>query len=83
MVRKIVKSEEEVKDDQGIYYTPKKSLVTFTSGCSLLDCALGGGWPIGRVSNIVGDKSTGKTLLAIEACANFARRFPDGLIRYG
>ncbi len=58
------------------------SLRTFSSGCTLLDCVLGGGWPLGRVVNIVGDKSTGKTLLAIEACANFAREFPDGRIVY-
>jgi len=32
--------------------------------------------------NIVGDKSTGKTLLAIEACANFAKQHPDGDIFY-
>jgi recombination protein RecA len=30
----------------------------------------------------VGDRSTGKTLLAIEACANFARKFPEGKIWY-
>jgi RecA/RadA recombinase len=52
------------------------------SGCTLLDCVLGGGWVLGRVSNIVGDKSTGKTLLAIEACANFARVYPKGKIYY-
>jgi recombination protein RecA len=41
------------------------------SGSSLLNLALSGkvdgGWRIGRVANIVGDKSTGKTLLATEA----------------
>jgi recombination protein RecA len=31
---------------------------------------------------VVGDKSVGKTLLAIEACANFARRYPKGKIWY-
>ncbi|MFA5262204.1 MAG: ATPase domain-containing protein [Opitutaceae bacterium] len=54
----------------------------FSSGCALLDCALGGGWPEGRIVNIVGDKSTGKTLLAIEATANFAALYPDGKIFY-
>lgn len=52
------------------------------TGCTLLDCVLGGGWVLGRVENIVGDKSTGKTLLAIEACANFARIYPTGKIYY-
>lgn len=52
------------------------------TGCTLLDCVLGGGWVLGRVANIVGDRSTGKTLLAIEACANFAKQYPDGMIYY-
>jgi RecA/RadA recombinase len=34
------------------------------------------------MANIVGDKSTGKTLLAIEACSNFIRSYPKGRIRY-
>ena len=42
----------------------------------------GGGYVLGRMANIVGDKSTGKTLLAIEACSNFIRSFPKGQIRY-
>ena len=45
----------------------------FSTGSILLDLALGGGWARGRIFNIVGDKSSGKTLLAIEAFANFSR----------
>ena len=67
----------------GLYFTSPKSGIEFiSSGCALLDCVLGGGWPLGRIANIVGDKSTGKTLLAIEACANFARRYHNGDILY-
>jgi len=54
----------------------------FSSGCGLLDCVLGGGWALRRMINVVGDKSTGKTLLAIEACANFTRTFPKGRVIY-
>jgi len=53
-----------------------------TSGSLLLDLILGGGWAVGRVANIVGDASSGKTLLVIEACANFAQRWAPGNIRY-
>lgn len=61
----------------------EKNLVTFfSSGSTMLDLALGGGWPLGRIFNIVGDKSTGKTLLAIEAFANFKLAFPKGRMRY-
>lgn len=59
-----------------------KELEFVSTGCSILDAVLGGGYVLGRVCNLVGDKSSGKTLLAIEACANFASRYADGYIRY-
>jgi recombination protein RecA len=52
------------------------------SGSVLLDLVLGGGWAIGRTINLVGDSSTGKTLLAIEACAMFAKLRGNLNIRY-
>lgn len=61
----------------------EKDLEFISSGCVLLDEALGGGWVEGRIVNLVGDRSSGKTLLAIEACANFNRKHPDDKIRYG
>lgn len=54
----------------------------FSTGCTLLDLALGGGWATRRVANLVGDKSSGKTLLAIEALANFERTFKNAKMRY-
>lgn len=60
----------------------KEGLNYVSSGCVTMDCTLGGGWVLGRVANIVGDRSSGKTLLAIEACANFIRDYSDGKIRY-
>src|SRR5271166_4934530 len=75
--------EEEQPQKVGNYFTaPKTNLEFIASGCKVFDCALGGGWPLGRISNIVGDKSSGKTLIAIEACANFSRQFPNGQIYY-
>lgn len=60
----------------------KKGIEFISAGASIMDCALGGGWALGRVANIVGDRSSGKTLLAIEAAANFSARYPTGRIRY-
>lgn len=75
------KEEEESKDNY--FLSPKKANLTFIhSGSHLLDCVLGGGWPLGRISNVVGDRSTGKTQIAIEACVNFANLFPTGHIKY-
>jgi len=47
------------------YFVGNKGLTFFSSGCVLLDMALGGGYAQGRVINVVGDKSTGKTLLSL------------------
>lgn len=67
----------------GSYFLEPKGIQWIPSGSTLLDLALGfGGWAFGHVINIVGDKSTGKTLLAIEMCANFATLFPKGKIKY-
>jgi recombination protein RecA len=63
-------------------YFPREDIEFIPSGCTVLDCVLGGGWPLGRIANIVGDKAVGKTLLAIEACANFAQKYPRGHIWY-
>lgn len=71
----------KIKEESEGYYR-RQPVEVFSSGCALFDCVLGGGWALGRVVNIVGDKSTGKTLLAIEAAANFVRKFPDGKIFY-
>lgn len=67
----------------GKYFSAPKTDIDFiTSGCHLLDLALGGGWAQNRIGNIIGDKSTGKTLECIEASANFALLNPKGKIRY-
>lgn len=64
------------------FLSPSKGLGFIKTGCTLLDLVIGGGLPLGRISNIVGDKSTGKSLLAIEAVSNFARDYPNGRIWY-
>jgi recombination protein RecA len=66
----------------GYFARPKADVEFISSGSSTLDLALGGGWAESRISNVVGDKSTGKTLLCIESAANFASKYPRGLIKY-
>ena len=69
----------------GPYFSQKaadKGLPFVSTGCKLIDCALGGGWVLGRVANIVGDKSTGKTLQTIETTVNFLRAYKNGMARY-
>lgn len=77
--RRLSKSSEE----GGSYFaSPTSSLQFIHTGATTLDCVCAGGWPLGRIVNIVGDRSAGKTLLAIEAMANFSFKFPEGRIRY-
>lgn len=65
------------------YFVGQKSALKFSStGCAVLDCALGGGLVLGRVANIVGDKSTAKTALATEAIINFLLAYPNGKAKY-
>lgn len=60
-----------------------KGVIFIPTGCVVLDMALGGGWAEGRIENIVGTHSAGKTLLVIEAAANFAIKYPnEGWICY-
>lgn len=68
--------------EQSNLFLERKEITFLPSGCTLLDCIMGGGWPFGRVINIVGDKSTGKTLLAEEAMANFHILYPKGKMYY-
>ena len=71
----------EADTQPNIYFLDRK-VQFISSGCTVLDCVLGGGWALGRVCNIVGDRSTAKTALATEAVINFLRQFPDGAAFY-
>ncbi|PNX45574.1 MAG: hypothetical protein BV456_13435, partial [Thermoplasmata archaeon M8B2D] len=55
----------------------KSNKELLSTGCTLLDLALGGGLPFGAVTNIVGDRSAGKTVLASQIVAEFKLRFKD------
>lgn len=79
----IIKPKKAEIEKIGNYFAKPKAHRNFIkSGSTLLDLALGGGWCLGTAANIVGDKSTGKTLLAIEATANMAKQYPDAAIYY-
>jgi recombination protein RecA len=80
--RRRIQAEEAAASSYFAKPGDKGDVRFFSSGCAGVDAALGGGWALGRVSNIVGDRSSGKTLLAIEASANFAHEYKDGLIAY-
>lgn len=72
----------EIEPTVSNIYFPEKTIKFISSGCTILDCVLGGGYPLGRVVNIVGDRSTAKTALATEAVINFLKQYPDGVAYY-
>lgn len=72
-----------VEKPKNSYFTSDKTNIDFvSSGCALLDCALGGGFALGRTANVVGDKSTAKTGTATEVMINFTMAYPDGDVAY-
>jgi len=73
---------EEVEEVEDLFNRKEEPLRYISTGVTLMDCALGGGYPLGRVTNLVGDSSTGKTLLAGEASINFFKEYEDGNCYY-
>ena len=55
---------------------PERPMLLCGTGITLLNLALSGdaagGWAVGKMYNVVGDKSTGKTLMALSALAEAA-----------
>ncbi len=52
------------------------------TGILALDRALGGGVPVGRMMELLGDPSSGKTTLALTIAAGAQQKFPDKHILY-
>jgi len=51
---------EEVELVENHYFEPSIAKEFVSSGCTLLDNVLGRGYPIGRIVNIIGDRSSAK-----------------------
>ena len=49
----------------------------FSSGCLVLDEALGGGWPKGRFIEVYGAESSGKSTVVLHAVAEHQKKYPD------
>jgi len=83
-----------VKQQRKLLKTIKNSILnneekgkefSFSTGSTLLDLVVGGGlmegYPSGKIINVVGDKSTGKTFLACEIVASAAKKY-DGKLKW-
>jgi len=82
---KVAAVEEKSSADNraNSYFVSEKTNLQFvSSGCTVLDCSIGGGYVLGRMVNLVGDKSTAKTGLSTEALINFKMAYPQGYAAY-
>lgn len=82
MVERVKVKCKEPTGGGNYFASPKTNLQFIPTGCKVLDLSIGGGWAERRVANIVGDKSTGKSLLCMEAAANFVLKYPKGIVKY-
>lgn len=80
--KKLVIKKPKKEKNSNFYFKDQADIIFIPSGCTVLDLTLGGGWAVGEIINLVGDRSSGKTLLAIEASANLRRVYPTAEIHY-
>lgn len=52
------------------------------SQCVAVDKSLGGGWPLGRICEVFGGESSGKTTLCYHAMAEAQKIFPDSAVGF-
>jgi recombination protein RecA len=62
--------------------TNRLAIERFSTGSFDLDMALNGGFPVGRITEIVGAKSAGKSTLCLIASRHYLERFPDSYVVY-
>ena len=65
----------------------KESTIRYPTGSDLLDIIVGGntnvfGYPVGKIINFVGDKSSGKTFLACEVIAAAYHKFNSKIFKW-
>jgi len=80
MCETINKGEHGGENHDAVTYLGSRdtiSVVRFSSGCPEIDDALGGGWPKGRIIEIYGPESGGKTTLTLHAIAEHQKAFPQ------
>jgi recombination protein RecA len=84
-LKKICNQINKQVDKAGIFplgSTEREELKRFSSGIPSLDEAIGGGWPLGRMVEIFGGESSGKSTLCYHAISEFQKAFPDEDVAY-
>lgn len=73
---------EQFGEDAVQQYTEAKHVETIPTGIICLDKALGGGVPLGRMIELVGNPGVGKTTIILSAMVQAQKKFPDKTVVY-
>lgn len=71
-LKRLIKALTDEKIDASLLSDESSPCIVagyMSTGCVALDVAMGGGLPLGRIVEIYGDTSTGKSLIAAQACS--------------
>lgn len=80
MIDKITKQLQKKFGDEAVNYLGNKDVQEIervSSGIVIVDNVVGGGYPIGRIIEVYGDASTGKTTCCYHAIAEAQKAYPD------
>jgi RecA/RadA recombinase len=69
--------KENFNENVDIKVETKQKKELLSTGCTVLDCALGGGIQLGTLFNLVGDRSSGKSAIAAEMIAYNKKKYGD------
>jgi RecA/RadA recombinase len=77
----VLPSENEVVGNY--FVNPSSTVELLSTGCKLFDLVLGGGYPIGRIVNIIGDSSTGKCVRNAYVLSDKLEKLDNNSFNYG
>jgi RecA/RadA recombinase len=73
---------KKLNKTEGIYVSDLSDWEYISTGSVFLDEALGGGWPVGRISDVYGAAGSGKSILCLQAAQNALLKYEDRGVFY-
>lgn len=75
---------EQIEDmagqiEEGCGESDSRDLEFFSTGCDIFDLVIGGGLPFGKLFNLIGDSSTGKSFFVSEIIASARKKYGNKL----
>jgi recombination protein RecA len=79
---KKIKNNTDINFDKSLADLLKEPVDLIRTGCTVLDKCLGGGFQKGRIINVIGDSSSGKSLLVQTTAGKFQKQYKNGIVVY-